>query len=431
MTNGAEPDRGRAGRHAVVIGAGIIGGCTALELLSRGWQVTLVDPGAPGGEQAASYGNGAFLSPGSILPMSFPGMWKKVPGYLTDPMGPLTIRWTAVPRLLPWLWRFLFAGATKARFRRTAGLLNGLLHDAPARHAALAQRIGRPDLIRREGLIYAYADRAALEADGFGWQVRRENGVRLRELDRAELARREPDLSPRYGYGMLLEDGGHCHDPGSYVAAIAAQAVREGARLRQARVTGFARRDGRLTAVETDGAGAIPCDAAVICAGVWSKELALLAGDHVFLESERGYHVELADPVAGPRVPVMPQDGKMANTMTAGGLRASGQVELSSVSAPPDWRRAEVLLNHLRRTYPALAGRDDLRVKRWQGNRPSTPDGIPVIGRATGISGVFHAFGHGHVGLASGPRTAELIAALIHGETPALPLAPFSARRFG
>ncbi|MFT3690363.1 NAD(P)/FAD-dependent oxidoreductase [Paenirhodobacter sp.] len=411
--------------HVVVIGAGIVGCCTAAELLDRGYRVTLVDPADPGGPQAASYGNGAFLSPASVIPMSFPGMWRKVPGYLTDRDGPLTIRWAHLPRLLPWLARFVLSGATEARLRRTAGVLNGLLADAPARHAALAARAGLGGLIHRDGLLYAFADRRAAEAEWLSWQVRRDLGVALRDLSAAEIQALIPGLSPHYTYGILVTGGGHCSDPGGYVAGLAEWCRQRGATVVRARATGFDTGPG--LAVRTD-AGPLPCDAAVIAAGIRSKALARQAGDRVPLESERGYHVELPHPGTGPAIPVMPQDGKMANTMVRGGLRASGQVELASADAPPDWNRAEILFRHLLRSYPGLSPAAERR--HWQGNRPSTPDGLPVIGPARGIPGVFHAFGHGHVGLASGPKTAALVADLIGGSAPVLDPAPFTATRF-
>ena len=89
--------------HVVVIGAGIVGAATAIELLRDGHRVTILEPGEPGGEQAASYGNGTLLNPSSVIPMSSPGIWRKVPGWLADPLGPLAIRWRYLPRLLPWL----------------------------------------------------------------------------------------------------------------------------------------------------------------------------------------------------------------------------------------------------------------------------------------------------------------------------------------
>ncbi|WP_206363991.1 NAD(P)/FAD-dependent oxidoreductase [Paenirhodobacter ferrireducens] len=115
----------------------------------------------------------------------------------------------------------------------------------------------------------------------------------------------------------------------------------------------------------------------------------------------------------------------MANVMTSGGLRASGQVELASDDAAPDWRRADILLGHLKRTWPGLARPEtDGKVRRWQGNRPSTPDGKPVICAARDCLQVIHAFGHGHIGLSFAPMTAEIIAAPIDGRAPPIDIAP-------
>jgi D-amino-acid dehydrogenase len=155
-----------------------------------------------------------------------------------------------------------------------------------------------------------------------------------------------------------------------------------------------------LRAVAT-ASGDVACDKAVIAAGIGSKMLAAQAGDRVFLESERGYHAVLADPGFELPVPVMPADGKMGNTSTLHGLRLAGQVELASEHSPPDWRRADILVGHALRAYPPLReGARATVAKRWMGHRPSTPDGLPVLGMASGCADVVHAFGHGHVGLA-------------------------------
>ncbi|WP_296247339.1 NAD(P)/FAD-dependent oxidoreductase [Pseudomonas sp. UBA4194] len=416
-------------RHIAVIGAGIVGACSALALLEDGHRVTLIEPGEPGGEQAASYGNGAFLSPGSIIPMSMPGLWKKVPGYLLDPKGPFTIRWRHLLRLAPWLIRFVRAGATPAKATRTARILSSLLSDSPTRHLALAAANRVPALIRQDGLLYVYPNREAFAQERFAWQLRRDNGVQWRELDATALHAFEPALNARYGFGVLVEAGGHCVDPGSYVRALVTSAVTQGAVLLKARAKGFELDGKQVRAVLTDQ-GPLPCDGVVIAAGVHSKALAALAGDNVSMESERGYHVQIALPATGPCIPVMPGDGKMANTMTAAGLRASGQVELASVEAPPDWARADILLHHLLDTYPGLGDQTPKpTVSRWLGHRPSTPDGLPVIGTSSASPSIVYAFGHGHVGLSAGPMTADIVASLFGRRAAPIDIRPFAAAR--
>ena len=420
------------GRRVVVIGAGIVGVSCALALLQDGWRVTLLEPGEPGGEQAASHGNGAWLSPASVVPMSLPGLWKKVPGYLLDRDGPLVIRWRALPRLAPWLLAFLRAGATVPRVQATARALAALLHDAPQRHEQLAARAGVAHLVQRRGLLYAYPDRAAFNAEALAWRLRRDNGVCWDEWDAATLRQRVPALAARYHFGAWVGAGGHCLDPGAYVAALAAQALREGAQWQRGRAVGFEFSGNRLAVVRLEGTGSLACDLAVVAAGMASRPLAWAAGDRVLLESERGYHVELPQAPLELPMPVMPSDGKMANVSLAGRFRISGQVELASVQAPPDWRRAEVLLQHARRSYDALVGLPaDAPRRRWMGHRPSTPDGRPVIGPARRSPQVLHAFGHGHIGLAAGPITGQWIADLAAGRAPACDLAPYSPRRFG
>jgi D-amino-acid dehydrogenase len=416
--------------HVVVIGAGVVGAATAIELQRDGHRVTILEPGEPGGEQAASYGNGTLLNPSSILPMSSPGIWRKVPGWLADPLGPLAIRWRYLPRLLPWLTRFLRAGATEARVAATARALRPLLLNAPELHRRLAEEAGVSALISRQGMLSVIPSRAEFVAEELEWRLRRENGVRWLELSADELRQREPTLSRRYSFGVLVEENGQCRDPGAYVAALVRHAVAQGAELRRARALGFRIEGARLLAVRTD-AGEIAADRAVIAAGARSHVLAAAAGDRVPLETERGYHAVIADPGIAPRYPVMPSDGKMACVMTPQGLRLAGQVELAGLDAAPNWRRAEVLRDFARRVFPDVpADLPASRVKVWMGHRPSTPDGLPCIGPASGCPDIVHAFGHGHVGLTAGAATGRLVADLISGRQPAIDIAPFAAQRF-
>ena len=417
-------------RHVVVIGAGIVGAAAAVELLRDGHRVTMLDPGPPGGEQAASYGNGTILSPGSVVPMSLPGTWRKVPGYLRDPLGPLSIRWRYLPWLAPWLRRFVRAGSTVAKVERTAAALRPLLADAPERHRRLAEEAGVGALVERRGILYAYPDRAAFEAEELAWRLRRDNGVTWLELDEDALRQQEPALDRRYRFAVLVEHGGNVTDPGGYVAALAAHAVGQGAVVQAGRATGFAVAGGRLRAVVTE-AGEIGCDAAVIAAGARSRGLAAMVGDRVSLETERGYHVVVSNPGVALRHPMLTSDTKAAVVSTAAGLRVAGTVELAGLAAAPDWRRAEMLRAAMLRTIPGL--KRDLPAERfrvWMGHRPSTPDGLPVIGPASGCGDVVHAFGHGHVGLAAGAMTGRVVADLVSGKTPSVDIGPFSPRRF-
>ncbi len=423
-------------RHAVVIGAGAVGCATAIEALRAGLRVTVVEPAAPGEADAASHGNAGWLSSHSVVPPALPGAWRKVAGWLADGSGPLAVRWRHLPAALPWLVRYLLANATEARVQRTADALRTLLHDAPALHRRLADEAGVPHLVEQRGLLHVYRSRAEFEGDALGWRVRARTGVQWDEWDAATLHEREPDLDRRYTLGIFVGEAGSCRDPGAYVAALARHAVAQGAGFVRARATGF-RLDGhRLRAVQVEHADGqraeIACDAAAICAGARSAPLAAAVGSRVPLESERGYHVQVTTATHGPRTPMMAADGKLIAHAMSGGLRFAGQVEIAGLAAPPDWRRAGILLRHGCTMFAGLPdSTDDADVQRWLGHRPSTPDGLPCIGPSATTPDVVLAFGHGHVGLGGSARTGLWAAALLAGCPQEAALAPFSAARFG
>lgn len=415
--------------HIAVVGGGIVGACCALELIRRGHQVTLIEPATPGGEHSASHGNGGWISPASVVPMSLPGQWKKIPGYLLDPMGPLTLRWRALPRLLPWLWRFVRAGRTIERVRATSRALGLLLRDAPALHETLARHAGVEHLIHRQGLLYAYPDEASYRNDALAWQLRRENGVEWDVLEGPALQAKAPALGPQYHLGAFVTAGAWCSDPGLYVARLVEAGVALGIVRIASSVTGLSIRDGRCEGVVLPE-GPLSCDRVLVAAGLGSPALARQAGDALPMASERGYHMVL--PNAGLELPqpVMPSDGRMANTLMQAGLRLAGQVELAAVDAPPDWARADILMGHARRAYPALADESRLQAAtRWMGHRPSTPDGLPVIGPSARCEGVWYATGHGHIGLAASARSAEIVADLMDGACEPQQLAAWQAFR--
>jgi D-amino-acid dehydrogenase len=416
-------------RHVAIIGAGAVGVISAIEALRDGHRVTLIDPGEPGGTQAASYGNAGWLSSHSVIPPAEPGVWKKVPKYLMDPLGPLAIRWSYLPKALPWLIRYLLSGSTEAKVEATAHALRPLLKDAPSLHKQLADEAGVAELIERNGVMHIFTSRAPFDAD-LGWRIRKRVGVEWLELSADEMRQREPELHPRYTFGVLVEEAGRCRNPGRYVAALADLAVARGAQRVAAKATALKVQNGRLVSVVTDQ-GEIACEAAVVAAGARSRALAASIGDNLPLETERGYHVMIEDPGVGPRMSMMASDAKMVVNWTDQGLRAAGTVEIAGLDAPPNWKRADILRDNLLSMFPKLA--KDIqpsRIKTWFGHRPSMPDGRPCIGYARATEDVVYAFGHGHVGLVGSARTGRLVAQLLSRREPEIPLAPFAPERF-
>ena len=411
----------------VVIGAGIVGVCTAATLQRDGRDVVLIDPGEPG--MGASFGNGACLFPSSIVPMSMPGTARNVPRYLLNPEGPLSIRMRYLPRLAPWLLRFARAG-TAERAEAAARALRALLRDVQDGYAPLVKEAGAEDLLHRRGYLIVYESEAAFQADAGGNALRERNGIAVEEVAAARIREMEPKLAPIYARGRLIREAGHTSNPHRLVQRLCEMLVRKGGRIVREALTGFEDNGGVVTAVRT-GAGRHPARAVVLAAGAWSKPLAAQLGDSVPLDTERGYHAMIARPECAPTLPVMSGEGKFIAITLETGIRFAGQVELASLDARPNWNRARILLRQGMRMFPGLGENGLLeRQSLWMGHRPSMPDSLPVIGPSSRFPNAIYAFGHGHVGMCAAPTTARIVTDLLAGRQPPVDIAPFSPRRF-
>jgi D-amino-acid dehydrogenase len=409
--------------HVTVIGAGVVGLACATQLQIRGHAVTVVDPRPPG--EHCSFGNAGCFSRASCVPLGLPGLWQQVPAWLLDPSGPLVVRWRHVHSLAPWLWRFQRA-SSPARVAAIADALHSLLTVTLDKWRPLAAHAGVPELIVQQGYAFAYESATAFAADALGREIRAAHGVQIEVLTGRDITAFEPALSPRLTHLVVLPEQGHCPNPLRLSRALAARLRAGGASFVERTVKGFAFADDRVALVLTDGE-AVETDTVVVAAGAHSAGLAAQLGNAVPLESERGYHVMLESPNVAPRIPIASGEGKYFATPMEGGLRIAGTVELASVDAPPDDRRADALLAKARRLFPTLRTK---RYTRWMGHRPSLPDSLPVIGRSQGAPNAFFAFGHGHVGLTAAAPTGEIVADLVDGRAPFIDIAPFAADRF-
>jgi len=410
--------------HIAVIGTGIVGACSAAWLQRDGHTITFIDPREPG--EACSFGNAGSLSPSACLPVGMPGMWKKAPGWLLDPLGPLTIRWWYLPLVMPWLARFL-GYSSPAEVVRIATALRGLLAPIFEAYGPLLERAGAGDLVRRSGCLYVYSSRDTARQWQWGMDLRRKLGVDLRDVEEDELVDLEPDLRGKFRFGLLAPENGSTLDPSKLVKAIHAQCVRDGAATLKASVTGFVRSGSRVKEVRLDNGATLACDGVVVAGGAWSAALAGELGTRIPLETQRGYHVTVASSNLKLRHTVMALEHNLMINPMAMGLRLAGSVEFAGLKAAPNYARAGVLLAKGRELFPHL---DASHSSEWMGHRPCLPDSLPVIGAAPGMDNAWLAFGHGHVGMCGGASTGREIAHLVAGRAPQVDLAPFRADRF-
>lgn len=411
------------GKRVAVIGAGIVGVATAIWLQRGGHDVILIDRKGPG--EGTSHGNGGVLASCSIVPVTVPGLLRKAPRMLFDPNQPLFLKWGYLPKLAPWLVRYL-GHANAAAVRRRAAALAPIIGDSLADHQALAAGTGAERWLRPSDYLFLYNDRAHFDSDAFGWSIRAEHGFRWDLLEGEAFRAYDPSFSPAIGCAARLRNHGHIADPGRYVKDLARHAERNGARILIGAATDIVRDGGVVSGVRVGG-DTVACDTAVLAAGAWSKPLAERLGLRIPLESERGYHLELWEPTLMPRAPVMVASGKFVATPMDGRLRLAGIVEFGGLDAPPSRAAFRLLERSIRAAMPGITWK---KTEEWMGHRPSLSDSTPVIGAVPGVAGAYLGFGHDHVGLTGGPRTGRILAQLISGTPPNLDLAPYDPKRF-
>ena len=410
-------------QQVAVIGGGIVGICCGLCLQQDGRQVTILDPNGPG--EGCSSGNAGQFVTGYCVPVGLPGMIKQVPSMLMDPLSPLTIRWRYLPRLMPWLLRFM-AASTVNRVDAIAAALYALNKNALIDFDPLLKQAGAEHLVTRNGRMDLYRSKKNFAKAQVKLDLLRRHGVQVEILDKQRIRQLEPALADRYDYGAYYPETAHTTDPLRLCQLLAEDFVRKGGRILRERVTDFQIELSGPATVQTDGArhrvGHV-----VLAAGAYSRPLAAKLGSRLPLDAERGYHVML--PHAKIQLSRTVVDGDMYFGLTPmqGGLRLAGTVELASVDAAPNFTRADNLLRAAHETFPDL---NDDGSTQWMGCRPSMPDSLPVIGRSPVHRSVYFAFGHGHLGLTGAATTGKIITDLIAERPTEMDISPFRAERF-
>lgn len=410
-------------RSITVIGAGLVGICCALHLQREGFKVRLVERGEPG--RGASFGNAGSFGTASCVPFSMPGILKKVPKMLLDSESPLKLRWSHVPRALPWFLRSI-ANSRRSRVEEIAAARNSLLVHVHDGYAPLIESAGAGQWVKDDGLLMTFESEATFKGAAYALELRRRHGVHMDILDGNEARQIEPALAKSVIKAVSLPDVHRTIDPFRLSGALARDFARRGGEIETAEVRGFEIGVEGPSKVLTDK-HSLDVESVVIAAGVWSRQLAAQLGTRVPLEAERGYHVMFADPGFGLRRAITSVDRSISLADMHDGIRASGVAEFAAPDAAADMRNADLVMRHAKRLLPGLVGEP---ASKWMGPRPSHPDSKPVIGRSPRYKNVFFAFGHDHLGLTMAGITGKLIAELAVGKTTTIDLAQFRPDRF-
>lgn len=417
MMNQGETKKGTIG----VVGAGVIGLAIGLKLQQQGYQVTLFDPHGAG--NGCSKGNAGHIATEQIFPLATPGLLPQLPKMLWASDGPVSVRWQDLPKTLGWMLRFLFQARPTATARATQALI-GLNQKAVASWHTLLDSIGRRELLKMDGSLLTFESERLFQRYQPTLKALRAAGVACEIWSAEHIRERVPVLSHHVHAGVFFPQTGHSIEPYHLCKTLERALLQLGGSVEACEVMKI-RPSGTLLTER----GQVTCDKVIIAAGAYSAPLVRdLTGVRVPLQAERGYHLMVSSPAPALPFPVSSADRKFIMTPMTGGLRLAGTVEYADINAPANMRRADMLLS-MADTLLEQGLSPEQKGDTWMGNRPSTCDSLPVIDQC--FDGrILLAFGHQHLGLTQAAITADLIAAMVNDDTPALDVAPFTLQRF-
>ena len=405
-----------------VIGAGVVGMSTALYLRRSGHNVTVVDPfPAPGG---ASYGNAGMLSADTVVPIALPGMLPKVPSWLLDPLGPLSVRPAYFPKAMPWLMKWIAAGRWP-NVEKISDSLREIHKDSFNCWKELLGSASYADLIRNNGQVHLWESEQETESAALERKLRERHGIKAEAIGADEIRQMFPGITRDIKRGVLVPGNGYTVNPQRLVETLGQLFSEAGGKTLAQQVFKIIPETGGYRLLTNTGFHR--ASTVVVAAGAFSRRLVEPLGINVPLETERGYHAMLPNHGLRLSTTISNKTRSFGMTPMEHGLRVAGTVEIAGLDTPPNEKRAEALLTNVKRMFP------DVKTEGhtfWMGMRPSTPDSLPIAGEAPGHPGLYLAFGHGHFGMTGGPPTGRLIARLISKQKPELDPARYSLRRF-
>lgn len=404
-----------------VIGCGIVGLSVAFHLRRRGLSCLLIDAKGPAGE--TSFGNAGSISIGNLLPQSTPGIAWKALRMLADPLAPLKLDWGASRGYAGWLLRFLREGR-RERVMPIIEALHAINTAARAAWLELGEAIGAQELIAHTGYLHVYSEEATFAGGQWERELMRERGVAFDVLDGAQLRDLEPGIGPGFQRAVFQRDSLAMRDPGEFCRRLFNDLSARGAQVLIAGVEAIERRgaDYRLRT----SAGEAQVGQVVVAAGAWSNRLLRPFGVRLPVIPARGYHLMYPQHQEVVRRPTLWAERYMVVSPMRQGIRMTSIKELTGLDRDPRYALIRRLDPQARALFPALSGEPDAE---WAGNRPCTPDSLPILDRVAGEN-LYIATGHGHLGLTQGPISGRLIDRMMAGEATDIAMAPYRLDRF-
>lgn len=408
----------------VVVGAGVIGVCTAYELSKRGHRVVILDQGDICA--GSSYGNAGLIVPSHCVPLSEPSVIGQGLKWMLDPESPFYIKPRLDRDLISWLWKF-YRSATAKQVAKAVPVLRQMHLNSLALYEAFSEHLAFSYVHR--GSFYACNSESGLEHKIEDARIAGRAGIHTEILGPDEIAKLIPETRLSAVGGVYYPEDGHLQ-PAQFVRALAGAAETEGTTLHShTQVLGFEAVNGRVHKVKTTK-GDFSADTFVLAAGSWSPAVVKDLGLHLPIQPAKGYSITFKRPENCPSIPVMMTEAKVGVTPMADTFRFAGTLELAGLDLRINQRRVKAILDAMPSYFPEMSADRMELIEIWRGLRPCTPDGLPLLGRTEKYANLVIGAGHATIGISLGPESGKILSNIVVGNETGYDAGMLSPDRF-
>ena len=405
-----------------VVGAGVVGICSALELQRAGYQVTLFDKTPPG--EGASYGNAGFLARQLISPLaenmsvfSAIKMW-------ISPNSPLSLPPSQLINLATWLVRFMRQTSQK-NIEVSRGAINSLNELSVGAWERLLNDIDGLHFLRKPGFLLLWKSKNTIEDVISQRDMMQRYGIKCELINSAKIRELEPELDQQLSHALYFEDAYQVSDPYKLCQALFSKFIERGGVFVNQEVVSISQK-GETVCLKASKE--LVFHKIVICTGAWSKKLLRWLGLDIPLVAERGYHVDFEKNDLNIKHLIASAENRFFISPFDTLIRIVGISEMGGLRLGAIKSRFKLLKKHSSGVIPKL--RSVKHKSLWMGHRSTLPDSLPIIDRHPQYPNILLAFGHQHLGLTQAAITAEILLQVIQNEEPCIDISPYSATRF-
>jgi len=411
-------------RDIVVLGAGMVGISSALALQKRGYQVTLIDKSLVARE--TSFGNAGMITPSSLVPFNNPTIMRSLPGFLTNKGTGFRYNIRYAFSEMANLLKFLACATPTATNKRIHALYQ-LIERSTELHQQWAGDSECQQLLRPIGWLKLYQQQASFTKSKYERAILEQYDIATHVLDKKQLDQFEPALKPIYMQGLHIEEALSVASPSDLAKCYFDQFTGLGGEFIQTTVKHIDREEigFKLTLNNNEEQQTLWCDQLVVAAGPWSKALLNMLSITLPMIFERGAHRQFTTSgEVALKHAIHDVDGSFVASPNATGIRVTCGVQLQYHLA----KDSETQLDLVTKNAQQALAINQPCVSQWHGARPTLPDSMPVIGQ-TSIKGLWLNTGHQHIGFATGPGSADILADLMQNVNTDSNN-PFSTTRF-